>query len=99
MASWAVYMIETQSETLYTGVSTDVARRFAEHASGGKKCARYLRGKHPLTLVWHHAGLSKELALKVEYRIKRLPRAMKDRIVSGQITLFEVFPDLVLTQS
>ncbi|MBJ7551253.1 GIY-YIG nuclease family protein [Marinomonas ostreistagni] len=94
MALWSVYMIETRCETLYTGVSTDVSRRFAEHESGGAKCARYLRGKQPLALVWQQAGMSKKLALKVEYRIKRLPRIMKDRIVSGQVTLSEVFPEL-----
>lgn len=89
---WHIYMIKTRQDTLYTGVTTDVERRFNEHQSTTKG-ARYLRGKAPLVLVWHEAVANKQLAMQLEYRIKRLSRSMKNRIVSGQSGIRQLFPD------
>lgn len=94
MQVWSVYMIKTRMNTLYTGVSTDVSRRFNEHCEGSRKGARYLKGKAPLELVWQRAALNKRQAMQLEYRIKQLPRATKDRLVLGRLQLTELFPDL-----
>ena len=45
MAEYYLYMIRTRRGALYTGITTDVDRRFAEHQAGGPKAARYLRGR------------------------------------------------------
>ncbi|MBM6549625.1 GIY-YIG nuclease family protein [Marinomonas ostreistagni] len=94
MSDWSVYIIKTGLNTLYTGVTTDVTRRFEEHASSGKKSARYLRGKAPLTLVWHERVAGKRVAMQLEYRIKRLARPLKDKIVAGEIALVALFPEV-----
>lgn len=83
MADWFVYMIRCGDGSLYTGVSTDVARRFAEHASGGPKSARYLRGRGPLTLLHVMPARDRSHALSLEYRIKRLPRERKLELIDG----------------
>ncbi len=78
---WFLYIIRCNSGSLYTGVTIDVARRFDEHQSQGKKCAKYLRGKSPLELV-HFEGLpDKSSAYKLETKIKRLTKAEKERYI------------------
>lgn len=79
---WHIYMIKTRLDTLYTGVTTDVARRFKEHCSGNKRSARYLKGKGPLELVWHQVVGTKSAALQYEYRVKQLSKAEKQRLIS-----------------
>jgi len=78
---WSLYMIRTGDGRLYTGIATDVARRFAEHEAGGDRCARYLRGRPPLRLVFKRRLGNRRLALRVEWRIKRLRKHEKERIV------------------
>lgn len=64
-------MVETASGALYTGIATDVARRFAEHVDG-RRGARALRGKGPLTLMHQQVVGTQSEALRLEARIKRL---------------------------
>jgi len=66
---WSVYLIRTRLNTLYAGVTTDVDRRFKEHASNSKKGARYLRGKGPLALMWHQAIGDKREAMRKNFRL------------------------------
>ncbi len=49
MKRWYLYLVRCGDGTLYTGISTDVGRRLAEHRAG--KGARYLRGRGPLSLA------------------------------------------------
>lgn len=78
-ASWYVYLIRTRSNALYCGITTDLARRFAQHQAGSG--AKYLRGKGPLELVWSQPVSDKSCALKEEIRIKKLTKACKERLV------------------
>ena len=61
---------------LYTGISTDVERRIREHQSG-RRGAKSLRGKGPLTLAFACRVGSRSLASKIEHRIKQLSSAEK----------------------
>ena len=72
------------SGALYCGITTNVERRFAEHCDGGPKCARALRGRGPLTLVFVCEAGSHSRALQLEYRVKKLSRAEKERLVRGE---------------
>ncbi len=83
MGKWYVYIIRTRSGTLYTGTTTDVERRFAEHGQGGCRGAKYLRSRGPLELVYQVKIGDRALAAKVEWRIKRLSRQNKEEIVSA----------------
>jgi putative endonuclease len=62
--NWQVYMILCSDDTLYTGITTDMARRFRQHASGSG--AKYFRGRQPLQIVYrennhnHSSAASRE---------------------------------------
>jgi putative endonuclease len=86
LSGWFVYMIRTAGGQLYTGISTDVQRRLAEHEQG-RAGAKSLRGKGPLALVWQCRAIDRSTASRLEYRIKQLSRQDKERLLSGEITV------------
>jgi predicted GIY-YIG superfamily endonuclease len=77
MTAWSVYLLRCADGSLYTGIATDVSRRFSEHTQGDKG-AKYLRGRGPLELVFHQTIGDRSLALRVEHRVKRFPKAYKE---------------------
>jgi putative endonuclease len=79
--NWSVYILRCGDGSLYTGVATDVARRFGEHQSQGPKAAKYVRGRTPLELVYTREIGTRSEALKEEWRIKRLRRAQKEALL------------------
>ena len=85
MKDWFLYVIRYKHGKLYTGITTDVERRFAEHTSNGKKGARCLRGKAPLTLVMKKEIGCKSKALKIEAKVKNLSKIKKEMFVEGKI--------------
>ena len=85
MKPWYLYLIRCSDGTLYTGISNDVARRLAAHGAG--RGARYMRGRGPLTLARKVRIGSHGDALRIERRVKRLPKARKEKLVAGKIRL------------
>jgi putative endonuclease len=85
--SWFVYIIHCGDQSYYTGIATDVKRRFDEHQSQGRLCARYLRGRLPLQLVYTVEVTDRVAALQLEYRIKQLPRSKKIQLIKGELQL------------
>ena len=83
-AQWSLYLISTGQASLYTGVTTDVRRRFAEHENKDKrnKGAKSLRGKGPLKLVFKIVVGNRSDALKLEYKVKKLSRTDKQQLIS-----------------
>ncbi|UDJ83052.1 GIY-YIG nuclease family protein [Kosakonia oryzae] len=84
MTLWFLYLIRTADNMLYTGITTDVARRFTQHQNG--KGAKALRGKGALALVFSAQVGERSLALRLEYRIKQLTKRQKERLVAGDGT-------------
>jgi putative endonuclease len=78
---WFVYLIRSPDNRLYTGITTDVERRLAQHQSG--KGAKALRGKGELVLAFSREVGDHSLALRVEYQIKQLTKRHKERLVAG----------------
>jgi putative endonuclease len=76
-----VYIVECSDGTYYTGYTTDVERRVAEHNEG--EGARYTRGRDPVELVYVEAFGSRSAAMQREYAIKQLGRPAKERLVDG----------------
>nr|WP_320049162.1 GIY-YIG nuclease family protein [uncultured Desulfuromonas sp.] len=73
--NWQVYIIRCSDNSLYTGITTDLERRFAQHASG---CgARYFRGHKPVEIVYHESGHSRSSASRREAAIKKLKTTEK----------------------
>ncbi|WP_426416253.1 GIY-YIG nuclease family protein [Aestuariirhabdus sp. LZHN29] len=72
---WFLYIILCSDKALYTGITTDVERRFSEHASG--RGARFFRGRQPLRVVYRETHLDRAAASRREYQIKQLTRQQK----------------------
>jgi putative endonuclease len=83
--TWWLYMIRCADNSLYTGITIDVDRRFSEHQAQGKKSAKYLRGKGPLELVFTTPVGTKSEASRLEVRVKQCSKRVKERIVAGMV--------------
>lgn len=98
MADWFLYIIRTGQGHLYTGITTDVARRFSEHEQG-KVGAKYLRSKGPLTVVYQIEIGERSLTAKAEYAIKKLSKARKEALVAQQLTRDDLLAMLHLNEN
>ena len=87
-SQWFLYMIEYSDGRLYTGITTNIERRFDEHQNNHVKGAKALRGKGPLRLVFQQLMANRSQASKAESAIKKLPKSAKNALVtSGQFDL------------
>ena len=80
MNQWYVYIIRATDQSLYTGITTDVERRFAEHQSG-RAGAKYFRGRSPVELVLVESGYDRSSASIRESQIKKLSREQKLELI------------------
>ena len=87
---WYLYIIRCADSSLYTGITTDVERRFNEHADQGRLAAKYLRGKTPLTLVFTVEARTRSEVSTLEFRVKKLAKADKELVVSGDKSLTDL---------
>ena len=76
-----VYIVECSDGSLYTGWTTDVAKRVEAHNSG--KGAKYTRSRRPVKLVHFEEFPTKEEALRREAQIKKLTPAKKRQLFSS----------------
>lgn len=76
-AAWFVYMLRCADGTLYTGITTDVDRRVAEHNGDSGLGARYTRSRRPVTLAHVEPARDRAEAARREAAIKQLDRARK----------------------
>ena len=79
---WTVYILRCRDGSLYTGITTDLARRVAEHNAG--RGAAYTATHRPVAVVWDRRARSRSAALKREVAIKRLTRAEKLSLVKAK---------------
>ena len=78
-----VYILLTERNTLYCGYTDNIEKRFEQHLKG--KGAKYTRANKPVKVVWQKEFLTKEDAMKEEYRIKKhLTREQKLKLISEQ---------------
>jgi putative endonuclease len=80
---WFVYILRCADRSLYIGMTRDVARRLREHQDQGTRCAKYLRGRAPLSLEFSVAVNSRSEALRLEYRLKKMSRQQKENLIAG----------------
>lgn len=72
---WYIYLLNCSDNTLYCGITNDLSKRIETHNKG--LGAKYTRGRLPVTLAKSFIVETKGLALKVEYKIKSLPKDKK----------------------
>jgi len=80
---WSVYVIRCSDNSLYTGIATDIDRRFRQHSEG--KGAKYFRARAPLQVVYREENHSRSSAAAREYLIKSMNRAEKELMVLSDL--------------
>jgi putative endonuclease len=77
---WTVYIIRADDDSLYTGITTDLQRRWRQHSDlrGG---AKFFRGRKPMALVYTEGGHSRSSATRREAAIKQLKRPAKELLL------------------
>jgi len=78
---WMVYIILCTDDSLYTGITTDMERRFQQHDN--QTGAKYFRGRKPRRLVYLERGHSRSSASQREAGIKRLSRTGKQQLLNA----------------
>lgn len=68
---WSVYLLRCADNTLYCGVTTDLARRVRQHNGEMAGGARYTRARRPVTLVLARDFPSRGEAQRAEARVKK----------------------------
>ena len=81
-----VYILLTNNNTLYTGITTDVLRRFDEHKTSIKG-AKYTKSNSPKEILYVKEYPDRASASKEEYRIKKtLNRSEKLELIENNKT-------------
>lgn len=79
---WFVYIIENEKGHFYTGITTDLKRRFEEHSSSPKG-AKFFKTGAPVKIVFKKKFPDRSLATKFECQIKKLTRPQKMKLISS----------------
>ena len=80
---WYIYILLCADGSLYTGITTDCARRLKEHNESRSLGAKYTRTRRPVAMVWRENVVSRSLASRREYAIKQLSRTKKLALFGG----------------
>ena len=86
-----VYILRCEDNTLYTGITTDVKRRFLEHSEDKVKGAKYTKAHKPKEIAAAWEVGTKSDASELEYRIKKLEKAEKETLISEDSENQEIF--------
>lgn len=81
--SWCVYVLVCADGSLYTGITTDIERRVAQHngeRAGGARCTR---ARRPVRLAYVEAQLDRGAAARREADIKRMRVDQKRALVEA----------------
>lgn len=81
--NWQVYIILCSDNSFYTGITTDIERRFRQHADG--RGAKYFRGRQPVKVVFLESGHSRSSAGKKEAQIQSLSHAAKLKFAASPL--------------
>lgn len=86
--AWYLYVVRCADGTLYTGITTDVARRLHEHNHSARG-AKYTRSRRPVALVGAWARTTHAQAAKDEWAFKQLSRPQKCQRLDARDNLAE----------
>lgn len=79
-----IYMIRCKDNSIYTGITKDMERRWEEHKQRGEKCAKYTMN-HPvekIEAIWK--AENRVLASKLEFQIKTLTKLQKEKLIQNK---------------
>ena len=81
---YQAYILKCFDSTYYTGITTDLKRRIAEH-NNSPLGAKYTRGRRPVKLVYSKRFKNKSTASKEEARIKKMSRKEKINLIKNSL--------------
>ena len=82
MKNWSVYIIQCTDDSLYTGITIDVEKRYQQHLL--QQGAKYFRARKPKKLVYLELEHDRPSASKREFAIKQLSRIDKFSLISSE---------------
>lgn len=85
--SWIVYIVSCADDSLYTGITIDLARRIHEHNNDNKKGAKYTRVRRPVRPVYQEVCDNRAHASRREFELKKLSRSKKMQLIELNGTL------------
>jgi len=91
-AAWCVYIIQADDGALYTGITSDMEKRWMQHmkmAAGGRKGAKFFRARKPELLVFYRPGFDRASATRYEIAVKKLSRSKKLELIRSDRNLLE----------
>ncbi|QMU61105.1 MAG: GIY-YIG nuclease family protein [Gammaproteobacteria bacterium] len=81
--NWFVYIIEADDQSYYTGISTDIEKRFKQHLDG--KGAKFFNGRKPVKFVYIENEHTRSSASTREAEIKKLSRKQKEELINETV--------------
>ncbi|MBE6842379.1 MAG: GIY-YIG nuclease family protein [Ruminococcus sp.] len=89
-----IYILRCEDRSLYTGITTNLVRRIRQHTGKIKGGAKYTVSHKVIFIeaVWFTDD--KQTARKLEYRIKKLSKASKERLISSPLLIYEMISDI-----
>ncbi|WP_179018558.1 GIY-YIG nuclease family protein [Winogradskyella forsetii] len=90
MKPFYVYILKCSDASYYTGVTSNLTKRFSEHQIGKHKDS-YTYKRRPLELVFYAKFTDINLAIESEKQIKKWSRAKKEALINGD---FDKLPNL-----
>lgn len=85
---WFCYIISTDKNSLYTGITNNLIKRFGDHLKG--KGAKFFRITKPVEIVYYEVLKDRSTASKREFQIKKLSRKEKDQLIIQGISFFQI---------
>ena len=80
-----VYLLRCKGGSIYAGITTDLARRFSEHAGKGGRGAKYTASRTPERFECAFCARDRASASRLEARLKRLTHAQKQSLIDGLV--------------
>ena len=96
--NYYIYVLRCLDNSLYTGITTDVQRRFEEHTKRRSSSEKYTRSKKPVSIEMVWSCHSRSEASKLEYAFKKLSKIKKEEIISNPSLLKTYLEDKVDTK-
>lgn len=78
------YMLRCADNSIYTGMTNDLANRIKEHLCKSKSGAKYTKSHDVIKLEAAWKSKDKSLACKLEYYLKTLTKSQKESLISGE---------------
>ena len=76
-----VYLLRCRDNSFYTGLTSDIEKRLLAHNKG--IASKYTRARLPVKLITMSGCRNRREAMRLEIRIKRMPKDKKIAALTG----------------